>query len=97
MEGCNEEGARIFSVVPSGNGHKMKHRRFSLNIRKHFFTVSMAEHWQRFPREVVKSPSLEIFKNHLYTVLSHVVLHDQVGWTRLPPEPPSNLNHSVLL
>jgi len=22
-----------------GNGHKLKHRRFLLNVRKHFFTV----------------------------------------------------------
>ncbi|KFQ06178.1 hypothetical protein N329_09713, partial [Haliaeetus albicilla] len=48
---------------------KLKHMRFPLNIRKHFFTVRMTEPWHRLPREVVESPSLEIFKSHLVTAL----------------------------
>jgi len=34
-------------VVPSGNGHRLKHRRFSLNVKKHIFTVGVTEHWNR--------------------------------------------------
>jgi len=41
---CKEDGARLFSVVPGGrardDGHKLKHRRCCLNIRKRFFTES---------------------------------------------------------
>jgi len=59
-------------VVPSnstrGNGHKLKHRKFQLNVKKNFFTLGVTEHWNRLPREVVDSP-LEILRTHLDEVL----------------------------
>ena len=56
---------QIISMVPSnrtrGNGHKFKHRKFYLNMRKNF-TVRMTEHRNKLPREAEESLSLEIFK-----------------------------------
>ena len=52
-----------------GSGHRLKQRKFQLNMRKSFFPLRVTEHWNRLPREVVESPSLEIFKTHLDKVL----------------------------
>ncbi|XP_075270075.1 uncharacterized protein LOC142360568 [Opisthocomus hoazin] len=71
--GGQEDGAKLFSVVPSdrtrSNGHKLEQRKLQLKTRKNFFPLRVTEPWPRLPREAVESPSLEIFRIRLDKVL----------------------------
>ena len=51
-----------------------------VSMRKNFFPLRVTEHWNRLPREVVESPSLEIFQTCLDKDLCSLL--GQGSWTR---------------
>jgi len=71
-----------------------------LDIGKNLFSANMVRQWHRLPREVVESPSLEVFQNRVDVALKDTIqtshrhelmvgLDDLIGL--------SNLNDPVIL
>jgi len=64
--------ARLFSELCSdrtrSTGLKLEHSMLHTNMQN-LFRVRVTEHWNRLPREVMESPSMEVFKTCLGTCL----------------------------
>ncbi|KFW77027.1 hypothetical protein N305_04214, partial [Manacus vitellinus] len=81
--GCSDVDISLFSQATSSRtrAHSLKlcQGRFSLDSTKKFFTERMIRHSSGWPREVVESLSLAVFKKRLDVALSAMIVLDMLN------------------
>lgn len=77
-EGEEEDEPRLLSEVTSDKikvkGHKLKPRKYHLDIRKCFGTARITNHWHKLPREAVSSSFAKVLKGCLHIITSNYYL-----------------------
>ena len=51
----------------------MHQGKFRLDVRKHLYTYRVFKQWNRLPREVVESLSLDVFNSNLDVVIKDMI------------------------
>ena len=81
LSGLNRNNPEHFFYQCSSNlrGHSLRLRKMysRIEIRKHFFTNCVVDHWNKLPEEVITASSLNPFKKKLRS-LATKRLHNQV-------------------
>ena len=70
---CGVERVHYYLLELKLNGAQTEMQEILFKRKKKLFVVRVIKHWSRLSGEVVESPSLEIFKSRLDTVLSNLL------------------------